>query len=124
MSGENVRLEGNQERVLRALLVEPTFKRVADKSGVSERQIYRYLNDETFKSALKDAQAGALELAVARLGGLLQRALDVLGEDMTQLTFDRRLRQKASEIVLRHHVALLEFASLEQRVAELEKARQ
>lgn len=52
-------LKPKQRAALEALLTERTKRAAAAKAGVSERQLYTWLKDPIFKSALLDAETQA-----------------------------------------------------------------
>ncbi len=81
-------LTPRKRRALAALLTEPTVKAAATRAGVSRETVYKYLGDSEFQAALAVAQSSALRGVVARLVGLLGRALDVLATDLTPATPD------------------------------------
>jgi hypothetical protein len=68
-NGHGEKLSRNAERVIAALLTEPTLSDAAKASGVSESSIGRWLKDDAFSRAYYDARRAALSAAVARLHG-------------------------------------------------------
>jgi len=55
----NAQLRPKQRAALEALLTERTKRAAAARAGVSERQLYTWLKDPVFKSALLDAETQA-----------------------------------------------------------------
>lgn len=47
---------GREQKALEALITFPTIKEAAQQSGMSESTLYRYLNDEEFKQAYRNAK--------------------------------------------------------------------
>jgi len=56
---KTAQLKPKQRAVLEALLTERTKRAAAARAGVSERQLYVWLKDPIFKSALLDAETQA-----------------------------------------------------------------
>jgi len=117
-------LTARQRRVLSALLSEPTVKGAAEVAGVGRKTVYRYLADPAFHKALREAQGERLKMAVARMTGLLEKALDAIGLDLGPGHDKAQVRLRAAGLVLRHYPGLLEVHDLEDRVASLERAMQ
>lgn len=76
----NVRLNARQTNALNALLKGETVSGAAAAAGVSERQLYRWLQDDTFQGELKRLKGEMLRLAGVRLAALTAAAVRVLGE--------------------------------------------
>jgi transposase len=115
---EEVRFSTRQKRALAALLVEKSTRDAAASVGLSEKTLYRYLQDPAFQGALKQAQDDLTRDAVRRLTAGLGAALGALeeliaGDDAT----NRRL---AAVAWLTQALKLREFAELERRISELE----
>jgi len=116
-------LNVRQRRVLSALLSEPTVKDAAKAAGVGRRTVYRYMAEPVFQAALRDAQGQMLRLAVARMAGLMEKALDVIGLDLEPGHDKAHIRLRAAALVLRHYPGLVEVHNLEERVSALEARR-
>jgi len=127
-NGTLAKLSSRQRRAVAALVSEPTLAEAARAAGVSRKTLYRYLSERGFREALAEAQGDVLRLSGARVAGLLSRSLDVVGEKLCASVGSAPLH--AAGLVIRHGTALLEYASLEERVraleekAERDKARQ
>ena len=116
------RLNRRQRAALVALVMCPTVKDAARQAGVTRRTLERYMADPVFAEALRREQGRLLRLGVARLGALLNKAVDVVALDMEPgVSGDVRLR--AASLVLRHVSQLLEFLQIEQRLTRLEERR-
>ena len=114
------KLTPRQKRAIAALLAAPTIEAAARQAGISRKTLHRYLSLPAFRRALTEAQDKTLHVVGARLAGLLQRSLDVVGLDMSP-GVDGATRLKAATAVMRHAAGISEFADLEQRVATLEQ---
>ncbi len=115
-------LTHRQRRALDALMTCPTIRAAARKVRISERQLYRWLDDESFTAELRRAEGEALAGAVRRLTSLSANAIQVLSEALDGGAFIRPLQVRAAGIVLDKLKALREFAELEARIAAVEQA--
>lgn len=119
---DSVTLTKRQRAAIAAILSTPTLQQAADQVGVTRRTLYRWLNQAEFRAALAEAQSDALGVVVARLAGLLGKALDVIGLDLG-LGVDGKVRLRAALGILGHYAALAEFLDLASRVAALEQSQ-
>ncbi len=71
-------LSPNQEKALAALLASPTVVAAAERSGLGERTIYRYLKDPEFKRRYDEERAFLVDQTVAGLQKLGIGAVGVL----------------------------------------------
>ena len=67
-----------QRRAIASLMTCPTLAAAALESKVSERQLYRWLDDPAFRAALRAAQDEALSATVRRLATLSGAAVGTL----------------------------------------------
>jgi hypothetical protein len=113
-------LPANQRRAVRALLTKQTIEGAAKFANVGESSIYRWLSDDSFRSALIEAEGTALDSATRRLVGLSEAAIAVI----TQLLIDREaaplIRLHAAQTVLGHMMKMVELRNFEARLAILE----
>jgi hypothetical protein len=80
MTEQTAELEPKEQRLLTALLSEPTIARAA--AGLSESTAYRYLKRPGFSAAYREARTESLSLATARLAQLASEAVETLGRNM------------------------------------------
>jgi hypothetical protein len=67
-----------QERVIAALLTEPSYAAAAEKADVSETTLYRWLNTPAFRTAFERARRELIAAAVGRLQAASGEAVDAL----------------------------------------------
>lgn len=79
MSG-NVRVNTKQAHALHALMKGETVAGAAGAAGVSERQLYRWLQSEDFTGELNTQKARMLRLSGVRLVALCSKATKALSE--------------------------------------------
>ena len=115
-------LTPTQLRAIAALLSSRTHGEAAERARVSERQLYRWLQDETFHLQLERAEAELLQEATRRLSGLLNTAIDKLEMllDTEDLSASDKLR--VVRTVLELYPRLREVATFESRLEALERS--
>lgn len=118
---ENVSLTAKQSKTLSALLMTGSVKKAAELSNVSERQLYRWLEQKPFRDALKAAQGQSLDLAAVRLVSGLEVVLWEL-ETVIQEGKSESVRMRACSIWLDNLVRIVQGQGLEARIAALEEA--
>ena len=116
---EDVRFSGNQKRALASLLAEKSIRDAAASVGLSEKTLYRYLQDPGFLAALEHAQDDLTRDAVRRLTYGLSTALGVL-EDLME-SGDETNRRLAAVAWLTQALKLREIIELERRISDLER---
>lgn len=103
-------------------MTSPSVRRASEACQVSERQLYRYLEDSAFRQELNRLEGEVLDTTVRRLVRLSTEAVDAL-EDVLKSPAQSgaSIRLRASVAVLEHVLKLRELMSLEGRVKELEQ---
>lgn len=86
--------------------------------GVSRASIYRWLQDDDFSRALKDASGEQVEQVSRRLTSLVIKAVDVLDEMMS--SDSEQQRRLAADSVISHALRLREMVEIEERITRLE----
>ena len=75
---KNSELSANQQRALNALLSSPSVEAAARRCGITSRQIWRYLTDETFKTELQQRRGEVLSASTTGLVSGMQLAAETL----------------------------------------------
>jgi len=114
-------LNPNEKKAIKALLATPSVAAAARRCGLSERTIWRYLNDAEFKAALDDRQDRETRALTAALAGLSSDAMQALHELVTDPTTPPSVRARVALGWLRERRDAIELDALAQRVAALEK---
>lgn len=113
-------LSSKQKMAIEALLSTATIDDAAKTADISRSSITRWLREEHFQNALRDAEKGALKQISRNLIGLANKATnaleDGLGEDQK---INARLR--AAEIVIDRLIKLREILDFEERLIKLEE---
>jgi hypothetical protein len=84
MAGNDT-LNTNQRRAIVALMTESTIEKAAERAGLGERTIYRYLADDVFKSELSKRQDEILAATAAALANLSEQAVGSLCDVLNTL---------------------------------------
>lgn len=118
----NTNLTPRQHKAIAALLVAPTVQGAATIAGVGERTLYRWLKEQAFLLALRDAERAAVEAAGRRLL-VLQEAAVATFERLLDERVDvpDSVRLRAAQAVLDNFFRLRELQTNEERLAELER---
>jgi hypothetical protein len=111
-----------QKKAIVALLGARDVPAAARQAGVSERTLYRWLDeDPAFREELKAAEADALHSATRRLAGAADGAVMVLMHLMLHQQTPPGVRLRAALGVLDQLIKLRELNSIEERLSALEE---
>lgn len=122
MTEEADNLAHKQHKAIAALLSEPTISAAADKLGVNERQIYRWLEDADFATAYRKARQEAVSQAIARLQQVSSHAVTVLVSLMADKRTPPSTRLAAASKILDSAIKAVELDDLQARLEALEAA--
>ena len=82
-SGHGAKTAAVRERAIVALLSERTIERAAQRSGVGERTLRRWLvEDDAFKAEYEGARRATFNAAMSRIHALTARAVDTLHDPL------------------------------------------
>lgn len=113
-------LTGKQQKAVLALLAEPTIGEAAQAATISERTLYRWLNEPSFCQAYREARRGAVKLVTGRLQQVAGRAVTTLDEVMRDPIAPAPARVAAAKAVLELAIKAVEVEDLEARLQTLE----
>lgn len=122
MKGHGEKLSRKQELAIISLLMEPTITVAAEKTGVSEATLWRWLQQEQFQEAYREAKRQAVAQAIARLQQVSSEAVNTLREIMLDGEAKDTARVTAAKAVLEMAVKGIELDDLVARIETLEKA--
>ena len=109
------------EEVIAALLETPTIKAAAERAGIGEATIYRWLDDPEFEREYRRARRQAVQQAITRLQQLSGEAVETLREIMTDKAASDQARLRAAKTILDGAVDAVELEEIEERIKTLEK---
>lgn len=112
-------LTTRQRRSIAALLTERSLPDAARLANVGERTLYRWLEQPGYQKALRSAETEVIDAASRRLLIGQGKALDTLSKLMTSAESESVRRQAARDWI-DLWLKIREFASFENRLAELE----
>lgn len=115
-------LSPRQYKAIESLLASGNVAEAARLAGVGRRTLYRWLSQDEFVKALREAEQIALEgltRSLLRLGDKATKALDAAFEDASAT---HTVKIRAARVVLASHPPYLEALALSDRVASLENA--
>ena len=115
-------LPAKQRRAVAALLTTGDVSTAAKETGVSRETLHRWLRQPAFLAAVRAAEAAALDELSRSLVGLGRTAAGTLEAAMGDATAPWATRVRAADAVLGRLLQLRELATLEARVAELERS--
>jgi len=107
-----------QQQALRALLENPTIAAAAENCGLSERTLYRYLEDADFLAQYQRLRARLVDQAVAELQKIGVEAVGVLRASFEDESVSVRLRAARTALDLMFKGT--EFSDWEDRLRQLE----
>lgn len=110
-----------QQKAVTALLSERTARDAARLAGISERTLYNWLALPAFRSALKSAEADALDTVTRRLSSGQALALDTL-EKLIQSARHESTKLTACVSWLNMFMKYHELRDVDERLTALEAA--
>ena len=119
MKGHGEKLTRKQEQAIAALLSEATVTSAAEKAGVGEVTLYRWLKLPDFVSAYRAARREVVEKAVAQMQQSSWAASTTLIRLLGSGSDSIRLR--AAQTILEQANKGLELIDFEERLAALEQ---
>lgn len=117
---DDITLPPKQQAALDALLTEPTVAKAAQKIGITERTLYRWMNEPAFARVYAQHRRQAFGQAVALTQRYAPVAVQTLAKLMLDATVPASDRIKAATAILRLGREGIEIDDLQHRVAELE----
>lgn len=108
-----------QEKAIAALLSEPTVQQAAEKAGVGETTLYRWMKEEDFDKAFKEARRQALSQTISRLQQTTTNAVNTLKSVMDNEEAPASSRVTAAKTVLEMAFKAYEVEDLADEVAEM-----
>lgn len=109
-----------QKKALAALISEPTKGAAAQKAGISEDTLRRYLADPEFQKAYQAAFSGLVTQATKQAQQSLSPAIDVLREILLDKEQPASARISACRSMLEYGLRLTEITDIMRTLEELE----
>jgi hypothetical protein len=119
MTGHGEKLSRKREQAIAALLSEATVASAAERAGIGEVTLWRWLKQPEFKAAYREARRQVVEKAVAQLQQSSWAASTTLLKLLASNSDSVRLR--AAVAILEQANKGLELLDFEERIAALEQ---
>ena len=113
------RRTSKKSRAIVALLSGKTNSQAAQSAGVTERTIYRWLSDPSFRSELSEAERQMIESATRQMSSLQEKAINVLDQLLESQDVSPQIRLSTAKSILRLSLAYRD-RNIERRLYELE----
>lgn len=120
--GHGEKQSRKQDLAILALLTEKTLKDAADKVGIGESTLWRWMQEDGFKQKYQDAKLQAVSHVTARLRQSMTVAVDTLIEIAENKEANAMSRVVASKTLLEYGFKAHEMEDLQQRVEQLEES--
>ena len=118
---ENVNeLSPKQHVAINALLAQSGVDSAAKQAGVTQRTLYRWLDEPAFRFVLNSALDKSLDAAARGLVRLTEKAIRTVENVLDDSELHPATRLRAADMVLVNVLKLFELRTLAQRVAALE----
>jgi hypothetical protein len=114
-------LSAKQRRAVEALLATGEVSAAAKEVGANKATLYRWLKEPAFLQAVREVEAKALDELSRLLVRLGRTAAATLAKAMNDPATPAATRVRAADVTLARLLQLRELATLETRVAELER---
>ncbi len=108
------------EKIIAALLANPTIRAASSACGISESQIYARLRTPEFKARYDEARRGLVERSAAALQSRLAGAVETMGSICEDAEAAAQVRLNAADAIIRNSLKLTEQADILSRLEELE----
>ena len=108
-----------KSKALVALLSGKTNSQAAQSAGVTERTIYRWLSDPSFRSELSEAERQMIESATRQMSSLQKKAINVLDQLLESQDVSPQIRLSTAKSILRLSLGYRD-RNIERRLYELE----
>ena len=115
-------MKAKQEKAIPALLACSTLAEAAAKTGVTERTLYNWLQEESFQGEYRRARWQAAGQAIARLQSIASEAAGALQDVYSNKENPASARVSAARVVLELSIKAVELENLEERINQLEEA--
>lgn len=108
------------EKIIAALIANPTIRAASGACGVSETQIYARLRNPDFRSRYDEARRELLERNTAALQGHLAGAIETMGQICSDAGVNPQTRLSAADAIIRNSLKMTEQTDILTRLKELE----
>jgi len=122
VKGHGAKFGRKQEDAIAALLTHRTTEEAARAVGIGVSTLLRWMKEQEFDTAYREARRSAFTQSVARLHQASSAAVNTLLKIMVDPASPPGTKVRAAEYVLDHAAKTIEIEDLEARVEELERS--
>lgn len=115
------KLTAKQELALVALLDCGEIKRAAERAGVNDATLWRWLQQGEFQRRYREARRQLVETAIAQLQGDCTTAARVLREVAEDAQAPASARVAAAKAILEQSIAAVQLTDLQAEVEEIKQ---
>ena len=120
MHGHGAKLPRKQGEAITALLVCKTMEKAAQQTGVAPSTLYRWLQEDKFKTAYRKAKTACVSQAIGRLQQTSAEAVETLRSIMIDKGKPASTRVQAARTILDTAIKAVEIEELESRIKTIE----
>jgi hypothetical protein len=124
MTGHGEKLTRKQESAIAALISEPTVLQAAQRTGVGDTTLWRWMKEPEFQAAYKDARRQVMNTAIGRIQDTCTEAVETLRAIMQDTNASASSRVSAAKSVLEIGLRAMELQDMEERITQLEDIAQ
>jgi hypothetical protein len=110
--------QANREKALIALLETTSVRQAAEKCGLSERTLFKFLEDADFKAEYRNARRQTVEASIANIQNAASEAVERLKDLM--YCENPVVEARCAQIIYENSVKGLEMLDLAERLEEVE----
>jgi DNA-binding MurR/RpiR family transcriptional regulator len=120
--GHGEKQSRKQDVAILALLTEPTIRGAAEKAGISEATLWRWMQKPDFDEKYQEAKRQSVTHATARLRQSMTIAVDTLVEIAKNPRAQAMARVVASKTIIESAMKAHELEDVEERLKALESS--
>ena len=120
MTGHGEKLSRKQEQAITALVTCPSITEAAAQSGLAEVTLRRWLKQEAFQTAYREARRAVVQHAIVQVQHATGEAVETLRAVMRDIDSPASARVSAAKVVVEIALRGLELEDLAMRIAALE----
>ena len=124
MRAHGEKLSRKQEQTIAALLTCDSLTAAAAGCGIAEATLHRWLKDDGFQAAYREARRAVVQQAIVQVQGATGEAVETLRAVMQDADAPASARVSAAKAILETAIRAVELEDLEARIAALEAAQE
>jgi hypothetical protein len=121
MQGHGAKMPRKQEQAIVALIAAETVEKAAQQINVAPSTLYRWLHEDEFRAAYREAKTACVSQAIGRLQQASAEAVETLRTIMRDQTKPASTRVQAARIILETSLKAVEVEEIQDRINRLEE---